>query len=121
VKSTANQFFYRLKGFESMRDRLQSDRCAPLLKALADPERLRIVQCLRVRPKNVSELVEELRTDIANVSHHLGVLHRAGLLERHKDGKYVVYSLHPSVFRPKERGAVTDAIDLGCCRIDLGQ
>jgi DNA-binding transcriptional ArsR family regulator len=102
-----------------VRDRLDSDRCAPLLKALADPERLRIVQCLRRRPKNVGELAAELNTDIANVSHHLGVLRRAGLLNRRKEGKYVVYSLHADVFRCSEGKSVADAIDLGCCRIDL--
>ena len=39
-----------------MEDPLQPDRCARLLKSVADPERLRIIQCLREGPKNVSEL-----------------------------------------------------------------
>lgn len=102
-----------------MRDRLESDRCAPFLKALGDPERLRIVQCLRLGPKNVGQLVEDLQADIANVSHHVRVLHRAGLLERHRDGKFVVYALHPGLFRPKDGSTPSDAIDLGCCRIEL--
>jgi ArsR family transcriptional regulator len=102
-----------------MHDQLQSDRCAGLLKALADPERLRIVQCLRACPKNVGELAEELRTQIANVSHHLRVLRRAGLLKHRKQGKYVIYSLHPDVFRLRDRSNTADTVDLGCCRLDL--
>jgi ArsR family transcriptional regulator len=102
-----------------LRDPLQSDRCAGLLKALADPERLRIVQSLRAGPKNVSELVSALKDEIANVSHHLKVLRRAGLVVATKQGKYVVYSLHPDVFRSRNRKS-RDAFDLGCCRLDLG-
>jgi ArsR family transcriptional regulator len=66
-------------------------------------------------------LVADLNTDFANVSHHVRVLYRAGLLDRQREGKYVVYSLHPNVFRRKEHGSISDAIDLGCCRIDLGR
>ena len=103
-----------------MRDRLQSDDCARSLKALADPERLKIIQCLLAGPKNVTQLAELLKGELANVSHHLSVLRHAGLVQDRKDGKFVVYSLHPGVFRPASAGAPTDAIDLGCCRLDLG-
>lgn len=103
-----------------MRDQLQSTECARRLKALADPERLKIIQCLQGGPKNVSALSELLGTDIANVSHHLGVLRHAGLVRDEKQGKFVVYSLHPDVFRPKESGQPADVIDLGCCRLELG-
>jgi DNA-binding transcriptional ArsR family regulator len=102
-----------------MRDRLQSDKCARALKALADPDRLKIVQCLQTGPKNVTELSGLLGAELANVSHHLGVLRHAGLVQDKKNGKFVVYSLHPDVFRPKERGEQSDAIDLGCCRLEL--
>ncbi len=40
-----------------MEDVLESDRCAQLLKAIADPDRLRIVQCLRAGPHTVGEVV----------------------------------------------------------------
>lgn len=101
-----------------MDDKLQSDRCARFLKALADPERLRIIQCLRRRPYNVSELTRELKSEIANVSHHLGVLRNAGLVVDRKQGKFVEYSLAPDV---TPEGAGADVVDLGCCRIQLGK
>jgi ArsR family transcriptional regulator len=104
-----------------MRDDLQSTECARRLKALADPERLKIIQCLQAGPKNVSALSELLGADIANVSHHLGVLRHAGLVRDEKQGKFVVYSLHPDVYRPKEPGHSAAVLDLGCCRLELGE
>ena len=102
-----------------MDDNLQSDECARYLKALADPDRLKIIQCLQGGPKNVSELAELLGRELVNVSHHLGVLRHAGLVQDEKHGKFVVYSLHPDVFRPRGAHASADALDFGCCRLEL--
>ena len=102
-----------------MPDPLRPTTCARVLKALADPERLRIVNCLRPSPQIVSELAVRLRSELANVSHHLGVLRQAGLVLDRKDGKYVVYRLHPDVFRPAGPGHPADCLDLGCCRLEL--
>lgn len=104
-----------------MDDRLQSNQCARFLKALADAERLKIVQCLQGGPKNVTELATLLSQDIANVSHHLGVLRHAGLVCDTKQGKFVVYALHPDVFQPGSKKHPGDALDLGCCRLQLGE
>src|SRR5262249_56001619 len=82
-----------------MTDPLQSERCARLLRAVAEPERLRIIHRLRSGPKHVSELAELLHSDIVNVSHHLGVLRNAGLVQDEKQGRFVIYRLHPDVFR----------------------
>ena len=83
-----------------MKDALQPDRCARMLRALADPERLRIITCLREGPRNVSELAALLHAEVVNVSHHLGVLRHAGVVCDEKQGRFVVYRLHPDVFRP---------------------
>ena len=102
-----------------MRDRLQSEKCARFLKALADPDRLKVVQCLQTGPKTVSELSSLLGKELANVSHHLGVLRHAGLVQDEKSGKYVIYTLHPKFFRPQEPGGAAATLDLGCCRLEL--
>lgn len=102
-----------------MRDRLKSKECARSLRALADPERLKIVQCLQEGPKNVGELAVLLKVELANVSHHLGVLRATGLVKDCKQGKYVIYSLHPDVFRRKGPDEPVDCLDLGCCRLEL--
>jgi ArsR family transcriptional regulator len=103
-----------------MHDELQSTECARRLKAVADPERLKIIQLLQTGPKNVSTISDLLGADIANVSHHLGVLRSAGLVLDEKHGKFVVYSLHPDIFRPKAPGQAANVLDLGCCRLELG-
>jgi ArsR family transcriptional regulator len=46
-----------------------------------------------------------------NVSHHLGVLRSAGLVEDVKDGRFVIYSLHPKVFHNDSSKATY--LDLG--------
>ena len=102
-----------------MEDRLQSAECAERLKAVAEPDRLKIIQCLQGSPKNVTALTELLDSPLVNVSHHLRVLRDAGLVRDEKQGRCVVYSLHPDVFRPKDSRQLTDALDFGCCRLQL--
>ena len=63
----------------------------------------------RAGPKNVSELAESLHTQIANVSHHLGVLRHAGVVLDEKQGRFVVYRLNPEIFQ--ETPADADQIE----------
>jgi DNA-binding transcriptional ArsR family regulator len=98
-------------------DPLQSQRCAQLLKALAEPDRLRIIQALRKGTRNVSELTEELHAELVNVSHHLTVLRNAGLVASRKQGRFVLYTLAPGFLQIE--GGEADHLDLGCCRLEL--
>ncbi len=102
-----------------MDDTLESKRCAGLLRAVADPERLRIIQCLRDGPKNVSELAAQLGAEVVNVSHHLGVLRAANLVLDDKQGRFVYYRLNPDYFQSTAPSAANDFLNLGCCRIEL--
>jgi ArsR family transcriptional regulator, nickel/cobalt-responsive transcriptional repressor len=102
-----------------MQDDLQSDLCARRLRAVADPDRLRIIQCLRSGPKNVGEIATELGAEIVNVSHHLGVLRHAGMVRDHKQGRFVLYQLHPDLFQTTPGASTTDHLDLGCCRLEI--
>ena len=90
------------------------------LRRISEPERLRIVQCLLTGPKNVSEMAELLHEELANVSHHLGILRNANLVTNHKDGKFVVYDLHPDVYVHKDELSA-GVLELGCCRLELGK
>jgi DNA-binding transcriptional ArsR family regulator len=103
-----------------MKDSWQPDYCARQLRALAEPDRLRIIECLRDGPKNVGTVAASLGLAVVNVSHHFGVLRRAGLVMAEKCGRFVVYRLNPKVFRPKNQGC-PDRIDLGCCQLELRQ
>ena len=65
----------------------------PLLKALADKNRLRIIGLLAQRPHTVEELASALKVGASTTSHHLSVLGKAGLVAGKVQGDYSVYSL----------------------------
>lgn len=94
--------------------------CASRLKALADPDRLRIVNSLLKGEKSVSRLADEMGAPIDKVSHHLGVLRAAQLVETRKQGRFIIYSLPPDVAAAVEDDRIK-TIDLGCCQLDLVQ
>lgn len=100
-------------------DQLESAHCAEMLKALSDPLRLRIIDVLRGGPKNVGDLAELLDAEIATVSHHLGILHTAGLLDREKQGRHKVYQLRAGVLETSATSDGKQHIDLGCCRLEI--
>jgi ArsR family transcriptional regulator, arsenate/arsenite/antimonite-responsive transcriptional repressor len=70
---------------------------AALFGALADPARVRILNCLATAQESVCvcELVEPLGLSQPTVSHHLKKLTDAGLLQRDQRGKWAYYSLNP--------------------------
>jgi ArsR family transcriptional regulator len=76
----------------------QLGRLPGLLKALADPTRLRIVGLLAQRELCVCDLERLLGVSQSMTSHHLGVLRRAGLLVQRRedrDARWVYYRLNP--------------------------
>jgi DNA-binding transcriptional ArsR family regulator len=73
---------------------------ADRFKALGEPARLQLLQCLREGEQSVNELVEETGLGQANVSKHLQLLHSLGFVSRRKEGLFVYYALADrSVFR----------------------
>ena len=73
---------------------------AERFKALAEPARLQILNCLRAGELTVSELVEQTELGQANVSKHLQLLHALGFVSRRKEGLFVFYALADrSVFK----------------------
>jgi DNA-binding transcriptional ArsR family regulator len=95
--------------------------CAARLKALADPDRLRIVNCLLRDAMHVSQIAVELGYGIVKASHHLGVLRRAEVVRTQKRGKFIIYSLHPDIAAAGVNAGGAKTLDLGCCRLDLLQ
>jgi len=65
-----------------------------VFRALADRNRLRILELLRRGPLPAGEIAAQFRMTQPAVSHHLGVLRRAGCLLAEKRGKQVYYSLN---------------------------
>ena len=64
------------------------------LKAISDEKRLRILALLARRSFTVSEIAQELKTDIPNLSYHLKQLRDAGFVKMYKDGYNRTYRLN---------------------------
>jgi ArsR family transcriptional regulator len=72
----------------------QAELVAPQLKALADPVRLRLMSLVASHPGGeacVCDLNDAFSLTQPTISHHLKVLHEAGLLDREKRGVWVYY------------------------------
>jgi DNA-binding transcriptional ArsR family regulator len=69
--------------------------CARLLKALADPTRLAMVWCLRRAdaPVCICDFTAAFNLGQPTVSHHMGKLKAAGLVESEKRGLWIYYRL----------------------------
>lgn len=67
-----------------------------IFKALSDPNRIRILKMLEVRPLCVCEITEVLQLATSTVSKHLSILRDVDLIIDSKDGKWVNYELNPS-------------------------
>jgi DNA-binding transcriptional ArsR family regulator len=68
---------------------------AAVLDAIAEPNRRRILDLVRDRPRPVGELVDELGLTQPGTSKHLRVLREAGLVEVRPDGRRRLYALRP--------------------------
>lgn len=64
---------------------------AELFATMATPLRLKIISALCLHEKNVGQLLEGIETTQPNMSQHLGVLYRAGILARRREGTQVYY------------------------------
>ena len=68
------------------------------LSALAEPNRLHIVELLRDGPRSVNEIVEQLRLRQPLVSKHLRVLSQAGLVKARPSAQQRIYQLEERPF-----------------------
>ena len=66
---------------------------AGIMKALAQPLRLAMLEYLKGGERCVCELCEHVGSGFANVSKHLSVMKNAGLVKSHQVGTNVYYSL----------------------------
>lgn len=72
------------------------------LQALADINRLRILDALRDGERCVCRLTDSLEMPQPLLSHHLRVLREAGLVSPRKDGRWVHYAIVPSALSEME-------------------
>jgi ArsR family transcriptional regulator len=63
-------------------------------KALADGTRQKIMELCCCEWRSVTEIVEAVNVSQPTVSHHLGILRRAGLVDVREEGKNTFYMLN---------------------------
>ncbi len=85
-----------IREFDSATLELVAER----FKTLAEPTRLRILNALREGEQTVGDLVEQTGGSQANVSKHLALLYRQGVVTRRKEGVFAYYTIRdPSLFQ----------------------
>ena len=72
---------------------------AQVLKALAQPTRLKILECLRGREKCIHEIVAAIHGEQSNISRHISLMQKSHLVTTRKDGvKVMVKVKDPKIF-----------------------
>jgi ArsR family transcriptional regulator len=80
---------------------LADSQAVTILKALADPVRLRLFHLLSLGDELcVCHLTEALELPQSTISRHLAVLRHAGLVETRRDGKWIHYRMTTDVAEP---------------------
>ena len=69
------------------------DGFGAVAKALGSGRRVELLDVLAQGPRSVEELATEIGQSVANTSHHLRTMARAGLLESDREGTRIVYRL----------------------------
>lgn len=67
------------------------EHAAELFAVLSTPMRLRLLSALCDGEKSVGQLLERIQTTQPNLSQHLNVLYRSGILARRKEGTQMFY------------------------------
>ena len=66
---------------------------AEVFKTLGHPMRIRVLELLSEREHSVAELLPQVGVEASNLSQHLAVLRRAGLVSTRREASTVFYSL----------------------------
>jgi len=83
---------------EISKDADRETALARVYQALGEPTRLRIIRLLAQHDGlSCGEMTEQLGINCSTLSHHLSLLHDAGLVGRYKRGTFRIYQLHREV------------------------
>ena len=78
-------------------DEMVTRLTAEFLKAMAHPVRIKVLKLLSEQEQCVCDLVDTIGIEQSNLSQHLSVLKKQGIIESHKNGTKVIYNLvYPS-------------------------
>lgn len=71
---------------------------ARMFKAMSDENRLRILEMLKEKPHNASELLSKMDFGQSTLSHHMKILMNAEIVQGRKQGKWIIYALRPDAY-----------------------
>jgi ArsR family transcriptional regulator, arsenate/arsenite/antimonite-responsive transcriptional repressor len=94
----------------------QAEQVAPLLKALADPVRLRLFSMIATAEGGeacVCDLTVGFELTGPTISHHLKVLREAGLIEGDRRGTWIWYRARPGALEAAFAAVVPGGVDAG--------
>jgi DNA-binding transcriptional ArsR family regulator len=90
---------------------------ARMFAALGEPTRLKIATYLIAGPAHVGSIADTVGEPMVNVSHHLGVMRQAGVLEDDKQGRQVFYRFRDDLFQPGDVDGVAATLTFGPYRV----
>lgn len=97
----------------------EARRIAGILAAVGEPTRMLILHQLTQGSLYVGQLSEQLNIPMVNMSHHLGVMRQAGLVQDSKQGRRVMYAVNPELFSLPGPDNSPAVLDLGHLRLIL--
>ena len=77
-----------------------SETCYVFFKVLANPTRLAILEVLREKPRNVTEIAKTLKQEQSMISHNLEALEKCGYVFSERKEKQRIYSLNKETAEP---------------------
>jgi DNA-binding transcriptional ArsR family regulator len=69
------------------------DAVAAYFSILSEPTRLKIMHTISHEERSVNQIVDEVGATQTNISRHLNLMHRGGVVTRRKDGNQVFYRI----------------------------
>ena len=77
---------------------------AEILKAMAQPTRLKILECLRKGEKCICEIVPAINGEQSNISRHISLMQKCRLVTTRKDGVRVIVKVRdPKIYDVLDR------------------
>ena len=112
-----NCFFLLRRGF--MIESKDARVVANILSGIGDPIRMVVVHYLTAGPHYVGQLATLVGIPIVNMSHHLGVMRAAGIVENTKNGRMVMYSLNPAIYTTQDSHDVIGDLKAGQWKVTI--
>lgn len=79
---------------------MQENEYGLFLRTICNKKRLKIINLLRKRPKNVTEIYQALSFNQTTVSRHLNCLERCGFVNVKQKDRFRIYSLNKETIEP---------------------